>query len=138
MLIAYALIGMGVYGSYMEDYSTFQSSFMSVLGFIVGQCDLTTMMRYDPLWTVIYVISITILVIFLVISSFSSILIDSFEYIVYKEGYPGEDLGASWTVKDAFLWILDCLPDSWLEAMSVITKGERRKKEEGESFEDYE
>ena len=137
MIIAYSLIGMGVYGPYIKDFSSFGGSLLAVLGFIVGQCDLNTMMRYDPLWTIIYVISITTIVIFLIISSFSSILIDSFEYIVYKEGYPGEDPAANWTVKNAFLWILDIFPDSWLEKLSIIKKGERRNKDEDENLEDF-
>lgn len=130
MLIAYTLIGMGVYGSYIEEYSTFFKAFISVLGFIVGQCDLNTMMRYDPMWTVIYIISLTIIVIFLIISSFSAILIDAYEYIIYKEGYPGDDGDHKWTVKDAFLWMLNVLPYSWLEKIGIITKSERRKKKD--------
>ena len=135
MLVAYALIGMGVYGPYVEKFSTFSGSFLAVLGFIVGQTDLNTMMRYDPLWTVIYVITLTIIIIYLIISSFAAILIDSFEYIVYKEGYPGEDNETTWTVKDAFLWILDIFPNSWLEKIGVLGKGERRKFDIGQEDE---
>jgi hypothetical protein len=140
LLIAYSLIGMGVFGAYMEEFSTLWKSFVSVLGFIVGQCDLNTMMRYDPMWTVIYAISLTIIVIYLIVSSFSAILIDAYEYIIYKEGYPGDDGDHKWTVKDAFLWMLDVLPYAWLEKIGIITKSERRKKRDQddgiENFED--
>jgi len=131
MLVAYALIGMGVYGPYVGQFSTFEGSFLAVLGFIVGQCDLNTMMRYDPLWTILYVISLTIIIIYLIISSFSAILIDSFEYIVYKEGYPGEAEEDTWTAKDAFIWMLDILPSKWLAALNLNKNKNINDNEEG-------
>lgn len=37
LVVAYALIGLGIYGPFIKDYSTFSDSFESVLGFIVGK-----------------------------------------------------------------------------------------------------
>jgi hypothetical protein len=36
VIIAYSLIGHGVYGPFIEDYNTFFGSFKNVMKFIVG------------------------------------------------------------------------------------------------------
>ena len=137
LVVAYALIGLGVYGPFLKDYSTFSDSFESVLGFIVGKCDLPEMMKFNSTWTVIYVISLTMIVIYLIISSFSAILIDAYESTILSEGYPEGESDHKWTVKDAFLWMFDLLPKRVLEKIGLISKTERQQNiQADDEFED--
>jgi len=114
IIVAYSIIGHGVYGPFLKEYSTFYDSFQSVLKFIIGDCKLLEMIDINPLWTFIFVISLSMLIIYLIISSFSAILIDAYDTIIISQGFPDDEDDIKWTVKVAILWMLDIIPNKYL------------------------
>ena len=135
LVIAFTLIGMGIYGPFLNEYSTFANSFVSVLFFSVGQSNTTELMKFNSVWTVIYVVIVTMIIIYLLISSFVAVYYtDAYVTTIMSEGYPENEFAqasnapkpgqktSKWTVRDAVVWMLDLLPNRWLLKMGVITQ----------------
>jgi hypothetical protein len=77
------------------------------------------MINVNPMWTVIFVISLTMIIIYLIISSFSAILIDAYDTIIYGQGFPDDETDIKWTVKDALLWMFNLAPNSLLQKIGL-------------------
>ena len=146
LFIAFTIIGMGIYGAAIDEYSTFTKSFVSVLFFTVGQTDTIELFKFNVMWTVIYVVIVTLVIIYLLISSFIAVYTDAYIRTIMVEGYPEEEdyrrlnktgdasfRSSKWTVRDAIKWMLDLVPNKWLYKIGILTQNDMEKLQEEKS-----
>ena len=138
LVIAFTLIGMGIYGPFLNEYSTFGNSFVSVLFFSVGQSNTTELMKFNSFWAVVYVVIVTF-IIYLFTSSLIAVYTDAYLTTIMNEGYPSDEIYQSqgkedlatktsqWTVRDALLWALDLMPNRWLIKIGILTQKDMEK-----------
>ena len=132
LIISFSIIGVGIYGPYSDYYRTFEESYISVLFLFIGQCNVAELMKINSFWTVIYVICVSIITIYLVLSSFMAVYYDALETVVLQNGYPGDETDKKWTVKEAIGWVIDFLPNRILKKINIFAKENKNEDEDEE------
>lgn len=86
VLCGMSVIAMNIWGPFMQQFSAFTDAFMSVLFFQMGLLDFETMREVNMVWSFVYIIIYCLFVIYLLMSSFMLIFVDSYRRLVIQYG----------------------------------------------------
>lgn len=112
ILLGYACIGQILWGPYINQSSTFGGSFVTILLFTMGYFDANLWLTYNSSWTVVFVASFFLFVLFFMYAIFISIYAESLRRTVIKLGYPEDHELTQWTLKDYLVWLCYCVGDN--------------------------
>ena len=87
MLIGFCFVGMNLWGTYSEEYSTFQNAFISILLLAVGKADVLALVTIDYYWTLLFLTFFYFVIVFFLISVFLGIFVDSYRMVIMDIGY---------------------------------------------------
>ena len=100
MLFGFALVGWKLWGSYINEYKTFQDSLLSTLLLTIGISDTEKLIVASPIATIIYMWIFFIVILYFALSVFLAIYSDSLRVTLLHLGYPSTQKSKDkWTCK---------------------------------------
>lgn len=78
---------MNLWGSSQIDFTTFKSSFISILLMTLGKINVNELVAIDYYWSLIFLSFFYFVIIFFLLSVFLGIVIDSYRLVVMDQGY---------------------------------------------------
>jgi len=103
--VMFAVVGYIIYGPYLQDFSTFQSSIAVILFLTVGYYDLRTIIFYAPGWGTFYMMVFWIIILLFIYVIFISLFAEGLKKTVVQNGYPEDYEGQQWQFKDYIVWL---------------------------------
>uniref|UniRef100_A0A0G4GZA1 Uncharacterized protein n=1 Tax=Chromera velia CCMP2878 TaxID=1169474 RepID=A0A0G4GZA1_9ALVE len=110
VLFGFVLIAHAIWGSYLDQFSTVQDSFVAVLLFMKGDIALRDMLEIEAAWTIIFAFSYYLIVTFFMMNMFTAIVIDAYYTTSITEGHRESMTGPH----GAMSWV------EWLVPSSVV------------------
>lgn len=83
ILIAFTLIGMSIWGQFLDSYKDFDDALISILFFTLGHTDIEQLLRYNNAWATIFIIVFFLFVIYFMLPVFAAIYTDSYRQTVF-------------------------------------------------------
>ena len=81
IMIGMTIIAMNVWGPYLIQFKNFSDAFLSITYFQMGLLNFESLKNYSMIWTFIYFIVYCVFIIYILMSSFMIIFIDSFRRV---------------------------------------------------------
>lgn len=88
VMMGMTFIAMQVWGPYMIEFKNFSDAFIGVLFFQMGLLNFEWMRFYNVIWSFSYIIIYCLFLIYILMSSFMIIFIDSYRRVVLQYGAP--------------------------------------------------
>ena len=82
LMAGLSVIGMNIWGVYMIEYKNFPDAFLSIIFIHMGLLNYDWMQYYSPLWSISFILLYTLVIIFILMSSFILFFIDSYRRVV--------------------------------------------------------
>ncbi|CDW84322.1 UNKNOWN [Stylonychia lemnae] len=129
VLIGMSIVAMNIWGAQVLQFKTFSNAFLSVIFLqmgilklinngILGLVDFDQLQSYSIIWSFLFIILYCIFIIYILLSSFMIIFIDSYRRIVIQEGSLTQDVvkqGETRTFSGFLKWFFGWLPDECLK-----------------------
>lgn len=106
ILVIYACIALMLWGPYIDNFDSFGQSFLQILFFTMGYFNPNEMLQYNSEWTVVFLGSFFLFMLFFMYTIFISLYAESLRRTVIKYGYPEDHPLSRWTLKDYMTWLL--------------------------------
>jgi hypothetical protein len=104
------------FGPYHQYFHSFARAMITVLFFMLGQLDITEMMRSNSFITVVWTTAFVLFLIFVFLTMIMAIYAVSYEGTIKEQGYPSDFMDlAKWEYRDYLYWAIDWLPEKILK-----------------------
>jgi len=111
LLITLTVVAMNIWGSYIRHYKDFTNAFMGVVFLQMGHTQFELLSDHNFIWAFIFIASYFLLVLYILLSAFMVVYIDSFRRTCIMEGAIDQDVpGEINNWREFVKWILDSLP----------------------------
>lgn len=105
ILVVFACIATITWGPYSQDYDNLGSSFLNILLLTIGFINIHVMMSYDSGWTVVFLLTLFIFIMFFMFSIFIAVFSETERNVVTHIGYPQDNKYTSWQLRDYIVWL---------------------------------
>jgi len=81
ILIGFILLSMNIWGPFLKNYHTFEQGLVSLLFLVLGAFDTEELMKYEPGWTVGFIILFFFFILFFLASFYGAFYMDAYRIV---------------------------------------------------------
>jgi len=86
ILVTVAIVAMNLWGPYVEEYTVFTQAFISTLLLSIATVGYEELVKHQFVWTFLFMVMVSMMLIYVIMSAFLFIFIDSFRIVVLQQG----------------------------------------------------
>lgn len=119
-IAGFTIIVHAVYGPYLTNYATMVTTILHVYKLIDGELDITPMVRLDMAWAMLVLVLFYVVINFLILNIFLTIIVEAYYTVMLTSGTPGE----SWSAIKRARWVLPGIVVSLCQSLAPPTASE--------------
>lgn len=127
LVLGITMVAMNTWGTHLLDYQQYSDAFMSVVFLSMGLVNFEGLRKYNFVWSYLYFVIYSIFIIYILISGFMIIYIDTYRRIIILNG-AGKDQQQEGSqdhvssVRGFLMWFFGWLPSKWAKRVFTSNK----------------
>lgn len=135
ILIGFILLSMNIWGPFLKTYHSFDQSLISLLFLVLGAFDNEELMKFDPGWTVGFIILFFFFILFFLTSFYGAFYMDAYRIVrIYwnfgdRMKAPAQRIPLNTQLKRLSAWLFAWVPQKLLTKLVRKPKDKQEDKE---------